>query len=386
MRKKFLPFHEPWIGEEEKQEILDTLESGWLTKGPKTVAFENQFASFLGARHAVGMNSCTAALHLALVALGVKPGDEVITSTITFAATANVIEHCGARTVFVDVENDSLNMNPELLEKAITPRTKVIIPVHFAGKMCRMDRIMQIAKKHNLAVVEDAAHALEADYLDKPAGRWGNCGAFSFYATKNITTGEGGMLTTDDPALAEHVAVLSQHGLSRDAWKRYSKEGYQHWDIIEPGFKYHMADLQAALGIHQLKKVNFFWEKRREIVLFYNEAFSDIKELRPVIVEGDGKHAFHLYVVRLDQTIASMDRDQFLDRLQKEGIGVGVHFRAVHLHPYYRDKYRLPRGTFPVAERASDEVLSLPLFPKMTLEDAKDVVQAVRKILKYSGK
>jgi len=381
VRSEFLPFHQPWIGNEERNEVLDTLESGWLTKGPKTVAFEKQFANFIGVPHAVGTNSCTAALHLALVALGVKPGDEVITTPITFAATVNVIEHCGARPVFVDVEEKSLNLNVELLEKAITSRTKAMIPVHFAGKMCHMDEIMRIAQEHGIKVIEDAAHSLESQYLGKSPGQWGDVAAFSFYATKNITTGEGGMLVAKDPELAERVAVLSLHGLSRDAWKRYSKEGYRDWEILEPGFKYHMADLEASLGIHQLRKVHVFWEKRREIVNHYNHAFQEMKEIVSITREATiNRHGYHLYVIRLKMG-DRLTRDQMLDRLQQEGIGVGVHFRAVHLHPYYKEKYKIPEGTLNVAEKASEEILSLPLYPRMSLKDADDVVRAVKKII-----
>lgn len=382
IRKNFLPFHKSWIGEEEKQEVLDTLESGWLTKGPKTKEFEKQFAEFIGVPYAVGVNSCTAALHLGLVALGVKPGDEVITTPITFAATVNVIEHCGAKPVFVDIEEDTFNINPKLIEKAVTNKTKVILPVHFAGQMCRMDEIMKIAKKHNAAVLEDAAHAVEADYKGKAPGVWGDIAAFSFYATKNITTGEGGMLLTKDAGIAERVEILSLHGLSRDAWKRYGNEGFRDWEILEAGFKYNMFDLQASIGIHQLRKVNIFWEKRKQLVEYYNEALREILEVTPLTIHNYGKHAHHLYVIRLNLSAIRQNREECLDRLQHEGIGVGIHFKAVHLHPYYKSKYNIPLGSFPVAEQVSNEILSLPLYPLMTLEDAKDVVGALKKVLK----
>ena len=377
---EFLPFHKPFIGEEEKQEILDTLETGWLTKGPKTKAFEKQFAEFLNIPFAVATNSCTSALHLALVALKIAPGDEVITTPVTFAATINVIEQCGAKPVFVDVEEDTLNINVDLIEKKITPKTKCIIPVHLAGKMCKMDKIMEIAQKHNLKVIEDAAHSIESDYKGVKPGQLSDAATFSFYPTKNITTGEGGMLVTKSADLADRVERLALHGLDKDAWKRYSKEGYKHWEILEPGFKYHMCDIQASLGIHQLKRISNFWKTRKELTEFYNYAFLNMPEISPVKAYEDGKDAHHLYIVRLNPNALKVSRDEFLNLMHKEGIGCGIHFYAIHLHYYYREKYKLT-GTLPVAEKASSEILSLPLYPLMTKEDASDVVRAVKKIV-----
>lgn len=380
--KSFLPFHKPWIGEEEKKELLDTLESGWLTKGPKTKAFEKQFAEFIGVPYAIATNSCTSALHLALVGIGIKPGDEIITTPITFAATVNVIEQCGAKPVFVDVEEDTLNINPELIEGVVSPKTKAIIPVHFAGQMCRMDQIRDIAQKYNMQIIEDAAHATEAVYLGKPPGHWSKMAAFSFYPTKNITTGEGGMLVTNDCNLAERLEILSVHGLSKDAWKRYGKDGSPHWEVLEAGFKYHMSDLQASLGIHQLKKIDLFWKKRKDLVDVYNKELEHLEGINPLKIYSYGKHAHHLYVVRIDSKTLGITRDEFICCLQKKGIGAGIHFSAIHTHPYYKEKYKVPLGTFPVAEKAGDEVLSLPLYPLMSLEDATFVVKATKKILR----
>jgi dTDP-4-amino-4,6-dideoxygalactose transaminase len=386
VRKEFLKFHQPSLGTEEETEVIDTLRSGWITTGPKTKRFEKEFAEFVAAPHAVAVNSCTAALHLALVASDIGPGDEVITSPITFASTANVIVHTGATPVFADIEPDTLNMDVESLAAAITPRTKAVIPVHFAGHPCDMDPILELCRKRGVAVIEDAAHAADADYKGRRVGSISEMTCFSFYATKNITTGEGGMLTTADADLAEKVAVLSLHGINRDAWKRYSAEGYRHWDIVAPGYKYNMFDLQAALGLCQLKKADTFWQQRRDQVRYYDQCLKDIPQLTPLAVRDYAKSAYHLYVIQVDTDALGIDRDTFMNALQAENIGIGIHFRAVHLHPYYTSTYGFKPGMFPRSEYASDRVISIPLYPGLSREDQELVVAALKKIVRnYSG-
>jgi dTDP-4-amino-4,6-dideoxygalactose transaminase len=381
-RATFLPYHQPWLGPEEEASVLETMRSGWITTGPKTKQFERELADYVGARHCVAVNSCTAALHLALEAIGVGPGDEVITSPITFASTANVIVHQGATPVFVDVEPDTINLDATRLEAAITPKTKAIIPVHLFGQACDMDAIEATARRHNLAVVEDAAHAIGADYKGRRIGGSGNMTAFSFYATKNITSGgEGGALTTNDAALADRVAILSLHGISRDAWKRYSASGYKHWDLIVPGYKYNMFDLQAAVALPQLAKIEAFWERRAALKARMDAAFDDVPEITRPAVRSGSKHAYHLYPIVVRTEELTTDRDGIMEAIQAEHIGVGVHFRAVHLHPYYEQAWGFRRGMFPHAEYYSDRTISLPLYPKMTDADADDVIAVVRAVI-----
>jgi dTDP-4-amino-4,6-dideoxygalactose transaminase len=384
VRATFLPFHQPSMGPEEEAEVLDTLRSGWLTTGPKTQRFEAEFARYLGASRALGVTSCTAAMHLGLVALGVGPGDEVITSPITFPATANVIVHVGATPVFVDVEPTTLNVDVKQLEARITPRTRAIMPVHFAGHPCQMDALMDIARAHRLAVVEDCAHAIESTLHGRHMGTWGDVGAFSFYPTKSMTTGEGGMLVTGNPELADRIEVLRLHGISRDAWKRYGREGFRHWETLSAGFKYNMYDLQAALGLAQLPKLDRFWNRRRAIVEAYDSAFASMPEIGRLALPDSVRPAYHLYVVILRTEELSRSRDEILDALQKENIGVGVHFRALHLQPFYRDGFGFQPGQLPVAEHATDRILSLPLYPAMTDGDVADTIAAVTKVIAHS--
>lgn len=382
VRPTFLPYHQPSLGVDEEASVLETMRSGWLTTGPKTKLFERQLAEYVGASHCVALNSCTAALHLALEAVGVGPGDEVITSPITFASTANVIVHCGATPVFADVEPDTYNLDPERFEAAITSRTKAVIPVHLFGQACDMDAINAIAKRHGIEVIEDAAHAIGTEYHGRRIGGSGNLTAFSFYATKNITSGgEGGALTTNNPALAERIAIMSLHGISKDAWKRYSSSGYKHWDIIYPGYKYNMFDLQAAVAIPQLARIDEFWERRVALKSIYDEAFKEIPELLLPAVRSYGVHAHHLYPIVVRSEQLTTDRDGVMAAIQAENIGVGVHFRAVHLHPYYMETWHFRPGMFPHAEYYSDRTISLPLYPKMTDADARDVVSVVRKVI-----
>lgn len=381
-REEFLVFGQPLIEEEEIREVEATLRSGWLGTGPKTKLFEQRFMAYTGAQHAVALNSATAGLHLALDAMGVGPGDEVIVPTMTFAATANVVFHVGATPVFADCDPLTFNIDPAAIEAAITPRTKVIIPVHFAGRPCDMDAIMAIARRHNLKVIEDAAHATETWYHGKKVGVIGDVAAFSFYSTKNIVTGEGGMITTNDADLADRIRIRSLHGMSRDAWKRYSAAGFQPYDCLYPGYKYNMMDIQASLGIHQLAKVDRFWEKRNHYWNLYNEAFSQLPELIiPAADEPDTKHARHLYTLLLDLDRISVDRYQVLDMLKDENIGTGVHFIALHLHTLFRERLGVKRGDFPNAEYVSDRTISLPLSPKLTESDVQDVIAAVYRVI-----
>ncbi len=377
MNSKILPFHQSWIGEEEINEIVQTLNSGWLTTGPKTKLFEKKFAEYVGCKHAIGLNSCTAGLHLSVVVSGISSGDEVITTPITFPATANVIIHQNAKPVFVDVEPETLNINSGEIESKISKRTKAIMPVHFAGHPCEMDPIVSLAHKNNLTIIEDAAHALESKYHGEKIGNSGNLTSFSFYATKNITTGEGGMLTTNDDDLADKIRVLALHGISKDAWKRHGKDGFQHWELLMPGYKYNMFDLQASLGIHQIKKVEDFLKRREQIVKQYNAAFKDTDEIQLLKSKPNIKHAHHLYIIVVKTERLKASRDVILGEIQKKGIGVGVHFQSLHLQPFFKQHYNYKKGMFPQAEYFSDRVISLPLYPKMTDEDVTRVIETV---------
>lgn len=381
VRTTFLPFHQPSIDADDERAVLEALRSGWITTGPRTKEFERTLAAYTGATHCVAVNSCTAALHLALEATGVGPGDEVITSPITFASTANVIVHRGATPVFVDVEPDTLNLDPALLESAMTPRTRAIIPVDFAGQPCELDEIIAIARRRGLVVIEDAAHAIGAAYKGKRIGSVADMTAFSFYATKNITSGEGGALTTNNPEWAERVQIMALHGISRDAWKRYGTGGYAHWDILAPGYKYNMFDLQGALVLSQLAKIERFHEGRLALKARLDAGLRDLPELAFPAERGHRIHAHHLYpiIVRVEEL--SADRDTIMNAIQAENVGIGIHFRAVHLHPFYEQTFGFRRGMFPRAEYYSDRTISLPLYPRMTDAEADDVVAAVRKVV-----
>ncbi len=379
---EFLPFHTPDIGEEEVTEVVQVLRSGWLTTGTKAKQFENEFAAMVGARHAIAVNSCTAALHLALEALGVREGDEVIVPTMTFAATAEVVTYLKAKPVLVDSTPDTLNISPDAIEQAITPRTKAIVPVHFAGHPCEMSRIHAVAQAHNLAVVEDAAHALPARYRGKMIGSLSDLTCFSFYATKNITTGEGGMVTTDDADLAARVRIMSLHGLSRDAWSRYTAQGSWYYEILSPGFKYNLTDIAAALGLAQLAKCDRFWKARDRVAALYRDGFRDVPEIVCPSAADHVQHAWHLYVIQLDLEALRIDRNEFIAQLQRAGIGCSVHFIPLHLHPYYRDSYGYKPADFPTAQAAFERIVSLPLYPKMTEADIQRVITVVRNIVK----
>jgi dTDP-4-amino-4,6-dideoxygalactose transaminase len=378
---EFIPFHRPAIGDDEIQSVVETLKSGWLTTGAKVKTFEADFTKYIGCSHAVAVNSGTAALHLALDAIGIKEGDDVIVPTMTFAATAEVMLYFRANPVLVDCEPDTLNLDAKQIESAITARTRAIIPVHFGGQPCDMDQILKIAKKHNLRVIEDAAHALPASYHGSKVGTVGDITCFSFYATKTITTGEGGMATTENSEWAERMRMMSLHGISHDAWKRYTKEGSWCYDILYPGFKYNLTDIAAAIGIEQLKKCDEFWEARQRIAMNYAKAFADLKEIRVPMCRNDVQHAWHLFVIQLNVERLKINRNQFIEALREKEIGTSVHFIPLHRHPYYRDKFGYKPEDFPNASTAFERIVSLPIYPNMTEGNVRDVIVAVRKLI-----
>lgn len=379
MRDTFLLFSPPLIGDEEIAEVVDTLRSGWLTSGPKTERFEREFAEFVGAPAALAVNSCTAALHIALLTSGIGPGDEVITTPMTFAASVNVIEHVGARPVLVDVEPDTLNIDPRRIEAAVNERTRAILPVHYAGHPADLEAIHGIAAARSLVVVEDAAHALCAEYDGRQIGAGDSLAAFSFYATKNLTTGEGGMLT-GAPDLLERARVLSLHGMNRDAWRRYDEAGTWFYEIERPGFKYNMNEIQASVGLHQLAKLDRFQRRRAEVAARYDAAFADLDGVATQTTRPGVTHAHHLYVLRL-RSGAAIGRNELIDELRRRNIGTSVHFIPVHLHPYYRDKYGWRPEDFPVAFDSYQGLVSLPLNPSLSDDDVADVIEAVRDLL-----
>lgn len=381
MNKDFLVFGSPRIEQAEIDEVVACLKSGWIGTGPRVNKFEQMFREYKGVRHALALHSCTAALHLAMEAIDIKPGDEVIVPSMTFCATANAVIHAGGRPVLVDCEKDTLNMDPRDVERKLTPRTRAIIPVHFAGRVCNMDALMVIARKNKLVVIEDCAHAIESEYHGKKAGTFGDFGCFSFYVTKNIVTGEGGMVVTDSDEFAGKIKVLGLHGMSKDAWKRFGDEGYKHYQVVHAGFKYNMMDIQAALGIHQLPRVDEYWKRREEIWNRYNEAFKGLPVFTPKAAEPDTRHAYHLYTLLIDIDRAAVTRDQFLDGMTQAGIGVGVHYLALNLQPFYQTAFGYMRGDCPNAEWVSDRTVSIPISAKLTDSDVDRVIEAVRGIL-----
>ncbi|MEG2892722.1 MAG: DegT/DnrJ/EryC1/StrS family aminotransferase [Clostridium sp.] len=385
-RTGFLPYALPMIEDKEIEAVVDTLKSNWLSKGPKTIEFEKRFAEYVGAKHAIAMNSCTAALHIALIANGIGEGDEVITTPLTFAASSNTIIHAGAVPVFVDIDEATMCIDPNKIEEKITPKTKAIVPVHYAGQSCDLERIREIANKHNLLVLEDAAHAVYTTHKGDMIGSKGDTAAFSFYATKNICTGEGGMLTTNSDEVAEKARFMSLHGMSKNAWNRFAKGGSWSYEILYPGYKYNMTDMQAALGLCQLDKIQRMQDIRKEYAEMYNEAFSKLEEIiAPSETEGN-RHAWHLYVIRVKEDMLNIDRNEFIQCLAEENIGTSVHYTPVHLHPYYMETFGYKYGDFPVAEKVFEGMLSLPLYPSMSTQDVEDVIDAVTRIVQEHRK
>ncbi len=382
VRSEFLVFGAPAIEEPEIAEVVDTLRSGWLGTGPKVRRFEEDFKAYTGARHAVALNSCTAGLELALDVAGVGPGHEVITTPLTFAATANVIIHRGARPVFVDVDRETMNIDVARIEGAISQRTRAIIPVDMAGRPCAIAEIMEIARRRNLIVIQDAAHAVEARYRELRVGSVASMTVFSFYVTKNVCTVEGGMVTTDNDDWADQMRIKSLHGISRDAWKRYSSDGYQPYETLYPGYKFNMMDIQAALGIHQLARVERNLEVRERLWRKYDGAFAELDEILTPSndLPSGSRHARHLYTILLDLDRLSISRNRFIELMKAENIGTGVHFTALHLHRFYRETFGFKVGDFPNAEWIGDRTVSLPLSAKLSDDDVASVVEAVRKI------
>jgi len=376
----YLVFGSPIIGAEEIAAVTRTLETAWIGTGPQVHELERQFAAYTRAQHALATSSCTAALHLGMVASGVGPGDEVITTPMTFCATANAIIHTGATPVFADCQADTMNIDPAAIEAAVTSRTKAIVPVHFAGRPADMDAIAAIARRHSLLVIEDAAHAIESVYKRQKIGSISALTCFSFYVTKNMTTGEGGMVTTNDPDVAKKIKVHGLHGLSADAWSRFSDTGYKHYDVVFPGFKYNLTDMAASLGLVQLPKLEGWLARRAEIWARYDEAFADLPVVRPLAPEADTVHARHLYILQVDDS-APVSRDQFMLEMHKRRIGTGVHYRALHTHPYYTERFGFRPEQFPRAHHIGERTVSIPLTPKLTDRDVDRVIDAVRGIL-----
>ncbi len=380
VRDTWLPVALPWIGEREKALVLEALESGWITSGPKADELGRRIAELAGARHGLAVNSCTAALHLALAGLRIGPGDEVITSPYTFAASVNVITHVGARPVLADIEAETLCLDPRAIERALTPRTRAILTVDYAGQPCDYDAVHAIARPRGLKVIADAAHALGGTWRGRPVGSLADVTAFSFYAIKNLTTGEGGVVVSDDEALMERIAVLSLHGMDRHAWKRYAATGSWFYEVSAPGFKYNLSDILAAIGLGQLERFAEFQERRQALVAGYAARLRDVAEVRLPTVRPGATHAWHLYPIALELERLTCDRARFIEELRAENIGTTVNFIPIHLHPWYRESLGLPEGTLPVAEDAYRRAITLPLYPRMTDGDLDDVCAAVRKV------
>ena len=378
MRENFLVFGSPRIEEDEIEEVVSCLRSGWIGTGPRVAEFERRFAAYKGAEHAVAVNSCTAALHLSILAAGIGPGDEVITTPLTFCASVNAIIHAGATPVLADVDPLSMNIDPEKVRAKITPRTRAILPVHFAGRSCDMDPLCALAEEHGLALIEDCAHAIETEYHGRKAGTFGDFGCFSFYVTKNVITGEGGLILARNPEHAARLKVLALHGMSSDAWKRFGDEGYKHYLVTEAGFKYNMMDIQAAIGLRQMDKVEIYWQRRRAVWERYMAELADLSLTLPAPVEPDTRHAFHLFSVLVDEAKTGISRDAFLTAMTRQKIGVGVHYLSIPEHPFYQERYGWSPEDYPCARDIGRRTVSLPISAKLTDEDVTDVIDAVR--------
>lgn len=384
MDNDFLIFGSPAIGDEEIAEVEACMRSGWLGTGPRVAKFEQDFAAYqsITSAQVAAVNSCTAALHVSMVAARLETGSEVITTPLTFCATVNAIIHAGLTPVLADVDPITQNIDPAAIEAAITPRTRAIVPVHFAGRPCEMNAIMAIAQKYGLLVIEDCAHAIETTYQGKKAGTFGDFGCFSFYATKNVVTGEGGMIIGRDETLIARAKVLALHGMSKDAWHRFGDNGYKHYQVVEAGFKYNMMDLQAALGIHQLARVETNWQRRQTIWQHYMQAFAELPVTLPAAPAENTKHAYHLFTLHLDEQRSGLARDTFLERMNQEKIGTGVHYLSVPEHPYYQQRFGWKPEDYPNAMRIGRQTVSLPLSAKLSDESVERVVVTAKKIIK----
>jgi len=382
-RDNFLVYGSPSMGSEEIAEVVDSLKSGWLGTGPKTARFEVDFAAYkdISENHVAAVNSCTAALHISMIAAGIGPGDEVITTPLTFCATINAIIHSGATPVLADIDPISMNIDPLQVETKVTTKTRAVLPVHFAGRPCDMDSIVDIAHRHKLKIIEDCAHSVETEYKGEKAGTMGDFGCFSFYVTKNVITGEGGMIIARSENDIERAKILALHGMSKDAWRRFNDEGYKHYFVVECGFKYNMMDIQAAIGIHQLARVEQNWKRRQKIWNHYQKAFTNCPITLPAPPESETRHAYHLYTIAVDKTRAGINRDRFMEAMTAKNIGVGVHYLSIPEHPFYQQKFGWRPDDYPNAMKIGRQTVSLPLSPKLTNQDVKNVVFAVKSIL-----
>jgi len=380
MRKDYLVFGQPLIEQPEIDEVVKSLRSSWLGTGPKVAAFEESIAEYKGVKHAIAVNSCTAGLHLSCLALGLSPGDQVIVPALTFCATVNAVVHSGATPVLVDVDPNTFNLDPEQVRSKLSPRTKALLPVHFAGRPCEMDALGSLAHAHGLKIIEDCAHAIETEFEGRKAGTIGDCGVLSFYSTKNIVTGEGGIVLTNHDEIAARIRTLALHGMSHSAWRRFQDSGYLHYDVVEIGFKYNMMDLQAAIGLHQIKRIEQWWQRRLEIWRKYDQAFASLPIRLPAPLPKTSRHALHLYTILLGNK-SPVKRDEFMTALHRRKIGTGVHYRAIPVHSVYQQRFGWKPEHYPNAHAIGQSTVSLPLSPKMTDEDVNDVIAAVTEIL-----
>lgn len=380
-KDNFLVFGTPSIEDAEIAEVIATMKSGWLGTGPKVAQFERDFSRYKGVEHAAALHSCTAALHLSILSANISRGDEVITTPMTFCATVNAILHAGATPVLADIDPGTMNIDPVEVRKKITPKTRAILPVHFAGRPCEMDELLAIAKQHGLRVIEDCAHAIETEYRGSKAGTMGDFGCFSFYVTKNVVTGEGGMVLTKDAETAARIKMLGLHGMTKDAWKRFGSAGYKHYQVVECGFKYNMMDLQAAIGIHQLRRVEQYWHRREQIWNRYMRELSDLPLGLPAAPDAHTRHGYHLFTLQVEGERCGVTRDQFIDAMTARNIGVGVHYVSVPEHTYYRETLGWTPEQYPHAMRVGRSTVSIPLSAKLTDDDVDDVVAAIRSVL-----
>jgi dTDP-4-amino-4,6-dideoxygalactose transaminase len=380
-KENFLVFATPLIEDAEIAEVVATMKSGWLGSGPKVAKFENDFKQYKGAEHAIALHSCTAALHLSMLVAGITTGDEVITTPLTFCATVNTIIHAGGTPVLADVDPVTMNIDPMEIRKRITSKTKAIVPVHFAGRPCDMDSLMNIAKEFKLRIIEDCAHAIETEYRGKKAGTIGDFGCFSFYVTKNIVTGEGGMVLTRKEEDASRIKILGLHGMSKDAWKRFGDDGYKHYQVVECGFKYNMMDMQAAIGIHQLQRIEKYWNRREQVWERYMRELADLPVDLPAVPEVETKHGYHLFTLQINKERCGLSRDEFINAMSAQNIGVGVHYLSIPEHEYYQKRFEWKPEDYPHAMKIGRSTVSIPITAKLTDNDIGDVINAVKSIL-----